>query len=141
MLLAENQPLTRIGIRETLSDEGDIEIAGETDKAAVAFQLFQDLNPDVTILGLRLADGCTIDGLDNYFARDPKARIIVFAEHAGDAEISKALKKGALGYICKDVEPIDLVNAIRTVNKGKKYIPADVAAILSESYGKEELTP
>jgi len=74
VLLAENQPLTRIGIRETLVLEGDIEVVGETDKSAVAFQLFLDLRPDVTILGLRLSDGCTIDGMDNYFARDPKAR-------------------------------------------------------------------
>ena len=141
VLLAENQPLTRIGIRETLVLEGDIEVTGETDKTAVAFQLFLDLRPDVTILGLRLSDGCTIDGMDSYFVHDPKAKVIVFAEHAGDAEISKALKKGALGYICKDVEPIDLVNAIRTVNAGKKYIPAEIAGILSESHGKEELTP
>jgi len=141
VLLAENQPLTRIGVRTILADESDIELVAETDIAADAFKLFRELKPDVTILGLRLPDACTIDDLDNYFVEDRKAKIIVLAEHAGDAEISKALKKGALGYICKDVEPFDLINAIRTVNAGKKYIPADVAAILSESYGKEELTP
>lgn len=141
VLLAENQPLTRLGIRTVLNDEGDIELAGETDKAAVALELFRDLNPDVTLLGLKLPDACTLDDLSNYFVINPKAKIIVLAEHAGDAEISKALKKGALGYVCKDVEPIDLVNAIRTVSAGRKYIPADIAAILSESFGKEELTP
>lgn len=141
VLLAENQPLTRLGIRTVLNDEGDIELAGETDKAAVALELFRDLNPDVTLLGLKLPDACTLDDLSNYFVINPKAKIIVLAEHAGDAEISKALKKGALGYVCKDVEPVDLVNAIRTVNAGRKYIPADIAAILSESIGKEELTP
>ena len=141
VLLAENQPLTRIGVRTILADESDIELVAETDIAADAFKLFRELKPDVTILGLRLPDACTIDDLDNYFVEDRKAKIIVLAEHAGDAEISKALKKGALGYVCKDVEPFDLINAIRTVNAGKKYIPADVAAILSESYGREELTP
>jgi len=50
------------------------------------------------------------------------------------------LKKGALGYICKDVTPEELVDAIRTVAKGRKYIPSDVAAILSEHIGSEELT-
>ena len=141
VLLAENQPLTRIGVRTILADESDIELAAETDNAADAFEIFRELRPDVTVLGLRLPDSCTIDDLDNYFVENRKAKIIVFAEHAGDAEISKALKKGALGYVCKDVEPLDLINAIRTVNAGKRYIPADVAAILSESYGREELTP
>ena len=69
------------------------------------------------------------------------ARIIVLAEHAGDAEIAKALKKGAAGYICKDISPDNLVDAIRTGAAGRKYIPDDIARILSEHVGKEELTP
>jgi DNA-binding NarL/FixJ family response regulator len=119
----------------------DIEIVGEAETAAKGFDLFRQLRPDVTILSLRMPDSCAIDDLDNYFIEDRRAKIIVLAEHAGDAEISKALKKGALGYICKDVEPEELIKAIRAVDSGRKYIPADVAAILSESYGKEELTP
>jgi len=141
VLLAENQPLTRIGVRTVLERESDIALIGETDNAADAFKFFRDLKPNVTLLGLRLPDSCTIDDLDNYFIDDKRAKIIVLAEHAGDAEISKALKKGALGYVCKDVEPAELIKAIRSVNAGKRYIPSDIAGILSESYGKEELTP
>ena len=111
VLLIENQPLTRLGVGQVLEPENDIELTGETDNAADGFAKFRQLKPDVTILGLRLRDSCSIDDLDNYFIEDPKARIIVLAEHAGDAEISRALKKGALGYICKDVTPEDLVKA------------------------------
>ena len=57
------------------------------------------------------------------------------------ASVGKALKKGALGYICKDISPDELVKAIRTVASGKKYIPSDIAEILSENFGSEELTP
>ncbi len=141
LLLIENQPLTRIGIQHVLQNEADIEIVGEADNAADGFRMFQELRPDVTILGLRLPDSCSIDDLDNYFITDPKAKIIVLAEHAGDAEISSALKKGALGYVCKDVAPGELIKAIRTVVSGKKFVPADIAQILSESIGQEELTP
>jgi DNA-binding NarL/FixJ family response regulator len=95
----------------------------------------------VTILGLHLPDSCAIDDLDNYFLEDPKAKIIVLAEHAGDAEITKALKKGASGYICKDVQPEELIKAIRTVAAGRKFIPSNIAQILSENLGREELTP
>ena len=140
VLLVEDQPLTRLGVRAVIAQEPDIEIAGEEDNSVGGFGKFKELRPAVTILGLRLRDSCTIDDLDNYFIADPKAKIIVLAEHAGDAEITKALKKGALGYICKDVSPEDLVSAIRTVSKGRKFIPADVAAILSEHIGSEELT-
>lgn len=141
VLLVEDQPLTRLGVRSVIERESDIEIIGETDSSADGYGKFKELRPDVTILGLRLRDACTIDDLDRYFAEDPKAKIVVLAEHAGDAEITKALKKGALGYICKDVTPEELVDAIRTVAQGRKYIPADVAAILSQHIGSEELTP
>jgi len=141
VLLVEDQPLTRLGVRSVLENEADVQIVGESDNAADGFNKFRDLRPDVTILGLRLRDSCTIDDLDNYFIAEPKARIVVLAERAGDAEITKALKKGALGYICKDVTPDELTKAIRTVARGSKFIPADVAAILSEHIGSEELTP
>jgi DNA-binding NarL/FixJ family response regulator len=141
VLLIENQPLTRIGIRTVIAGEADIEMSGETDNAADGFADFKSKRPDVTILGLRFPDSCSIDDLDNYFIADPKAKIIVLAEHAGDAEISRALKKGAAGYICKDVTPDELLKAIRAVAAGRKYIPADIAQILSQNIGKEELTP
>lgn len=141
ILLAENHSLTRLGVRAVLESESDIELIADTDNAPDGFTKFRELKPDVTILGLRFPDSCSIDDLENYFAEDPKAKIIVLADHAGDAEIAKALKKGAMGYICKDVTPDDLVKAIRTVAAGRKYIPNEIAQILSENLGKEELTP
>jgi DNA-binding NarL/FixJ family response regulator len=141
ILLIEAQPLTRLGVRSVLAGENGIELIGEAETAANGFEKFRGLKPDVTVLGLRLPDSCTLDDLDNYFIEEPKTRIIMLAEHAGDAEISRALKKGAAGYICRDVSPEELLEAIRTVAKGRKYIPSDIAAIVSENLGREELTP
>lgn len=141
LLLIEHQPLTRVGIRAVLAGEADIKLIGEADNAADGFVKFRDLDPDVTVLGLRFPDSCSIDDLEKYFAERPKAKIIVLADHAGDAEISAALRKGAVGYICKDVAPGSLIEAIRTVAWGRKYIPNDIAQILSENLGQEELTP
>lgn len=140
VLLIENQKLVRIGIRTILTEESDFEIAGEAETGAEGFEHFRELKPDVTILSLRLPDSCAIDLLDDYFAENERARIIVLAEHAGDAEIKKALKKGAAGYVCKDVSPDELVKAIRAVNAGRKYIPQFIANVLSENIGQEELT-
>ena len=140
VLLTEHQTLVRIGIKTILSAAGDFEIVGEAETGAKGFELFRQLNPDVTILSLRTPDSCAIDLLDDYFAENKKAKIIVLADTAGDAEIKKALKKGAAGYICKDVSPEELVKAIRAVNAGRKYIPQFIAAVLSENIGQEELT-
>ena len=141
ILLVENQTLVRIGIETVLSGQDDIHIVGETADGAEAIKLFRELKPDVTILSLRLPDSCAIDVLDDYFKENRRAKILILAEHVGDAEISRALKKGAAGYVCKDVSESELIRAIRAVAAGKKYIPADIAEILSENFNREELTP
>jgi len=141
VLVVEHQPLTRIGIKSVLNAYDYIDVVGEANSAAKGFSLFSKLKPDVTILSLRMPDSCVIDDLGNYFEENPRAKIIVLAEHAGDVEISKALKRGALGYICNDISADDLVKAIQTVANGRKYIPNQIALILSENIGREDLTP
>ncbi len=65
----------------------------------------------------------------------------MLASHAGDAEISRSLESGAFGYICTDVSEADLLKAIRAIASGKKFIPSNVAEILTENFGQETLTP
>ena len=141
ILLIENQTLTRIGIKTVLNVQPDIEIVGEAETGSKGFELFRKIKPDATILGLRLPDSCAVDEIENYLAENADAKIIVLAEHVGDAEISRSLKKGVFGYICKDTSEEELVRAIRTVANGRKYIPSGIAEILSENLGQEELTP
>ncbi|MBK8810265.1 MAG: response regulator transcription factor [Acidobacteria bacterium] len=138
VLVIENQKLVRLGIASVLNDE--FEVVGEAETGAHGFELFRELRPDVTILGLRLTDSCAIDFLDDFFLEEQRARIIILADHAGDSEISRALKKGALGYICKDVSPEALIKALHSVASGKKFIPTEIAAVLSEHAGSDELT-
>ena len=140
-LVIEHQPLIRLGIKTLLSSIDDIDLLGEAATPDDGFRQFSEMRPAVTLLGLRFPDSCSIDDLDKYLTEDPKARIIMIAEHAGDAEISRSLKKGAYGYVLKDVRPHELVDAIRAVSSGRKYIPPDLAAMLTERLGEEELTP
>lgn len=141
VLLIEHQALTRLGIKTLLGPIPDIELIGEADAPEDGFRQFSEMKPDVTILGLRFPNSCSIDDLERYLKEIPDAKVIVLADHAGDGEISRALKKGARGYVCKDVAPTDLVSAIRAVAGGRKYIPDEIAQILSENIGQEELTP
>lgn len=141
VLLIENQTLVRVGIRAILSGASDIEIVGETGASADGFQLFRDLNPDVTLMSLRLSnETCAVEEVENFRAENRRAKIIVVADKAGDAEISRSLKNGAAGYVCRDIAAEDLIRAIRAVYAGKKYLQAEVASILGENFGREELT-
>lgn len=140
ILVIENQTLVRAGIAAILDDCQDIEIVGEAETGQDGFRLFRETKPDVTILGLRLPDSCAVDEIENYLKENARGKIIVLADHAGDAEISRSLKSGASGYVCKDVTADDLVAAIRAVHAGKKYLQTEVANILGENFGREELT-
>lgn len=140
VLLVENQELVRLGIRSVLEGETDIELAAEADTGSEGIDLFRTTVPDVVILSLRLPDSCAVDDLDEYLSGKSGAKVIVLAEHSGDAEIARSIQKGALGYVSKDVSPGELVRAIRLVAAGKKFIPEHIAAILTENLGAEELT-
>ncbi len=140
ILIVENQTLVRVGVETILSEQNDIEITGCAETSADGLRLFERMKPDVTILGLRLPDSCAVDEIESYRKENERGKIIVLADHAGDAEISRSLKNGASGYVCKDISAADLIKAIRAVHAGKKYLQSEVANILSENFGQEELT-
>ena len=140
ILIIENQTLTRVGIETILKEQNDIEIVGEAETSADGFRMFKQIKPDVTILSLRLPDSCAVDEIESYLEENGRAKIIVLADHAGDAEISRSLKNGAFGYVCQDISATNLIKAIRTVHAGNKYLQTEVANALSENFGQEELT-
>jgi DNA-binding NarL/FixJ family response regulator len=140
ILVIENENLVRLGIKSVLSQETDFEIVGEAETSEKGLEIFKAKRPDVTLISLRLKETCAIDDIDEFFKFDSKVKIIVLASHAGDGEISNSLKKGVLGYLLKDVSSEELLKAIRQVAKGKKYIPNEIAEILSQNHGQEELT-
>jgi two-component system NarL family response regulator len=141
ILIIENETLVRVGICTILEAEKDFEIVGDAQTSEEGFQLFREKLPDVTLMSLRLREACAVDEIGNFLEFAPRAKIIILASHAGDAEINRALQRGAYGYILRDISESDLIKAIRTVAAGKKYIPGEIASILSENLGQEALTP
>jgi DNA-binding NarL/FixJ family response regulator len=140
VLIVENRTLVRVGVETVLKEQNDVEIVGCAETSADGFRLFERAKPDVTILGLRLPDSCAVDEIESYLKENEQAKIIVLADKAGDAEISRSLKNGASGYVCNDISAADLIKAIRTVAAGRKYLQNEVANILGENFGQEELT-
>ncbi len=140
ILIIENETLVRIGIRTVLSSEPMVTSVEEAQTSEEGFEVFKRISPDVTLMSLRLKETCAIDDVKNFIAFAPKAKIIIIASQAGDGEISKALKEGALGYVLKDISATDLIKAIRTVATGKRFIPNEIAEALNEHLGEEMLT-
>lgn len=141
ILLVDAQEIYRIGLAAALRDEDAIHVAADAANLREGIRLFGTIRPDVVISALRLRDACLIDDLPEFFAINSQARILILADRAGDAEISRAMRLGARGCICRDAKPELLKAAIRTLFAGRRYLSPEIAKLLSENLWQEELTP
>jgi DNA-binding NarL/FixJ family response regulator len=136
----DDHPLLREGIAALVNSQPDMVVAGEAATGAEALQLFKQLQPDVTLLDLRLPDTSGIDILIAIRTEFPDARIIMLTTFEGDVEIHRALQAGARGYLLKNMPPSELLEVIRQVHAGKKRIPPAIASQLAEHMSDETLT-
>ena len=136
----DDHPLLREGISALVNSQPDMVLAGEAATGAEAIKLFKQLQPDVTLLDLRLPDMSGIDILIALRSEFPEARIIMLTTFEGDVEIHRALQAGARGYLLKNMPPSELLDVIRQVHAGKKRIPAAIASQLAEHMSDETLT-
>ncbi|MBX3281335.1 MAG: response regulator transcription factor [Acidobacteria bacterium] len=141
VLLIERQQLVREGIAAEFSKSGKFTLIASTADPLEGFELFKRMRPDVVVLGLRFADSCSIEALPAYFEIEPMAKVVILADNAGDGEIAKALKLGALGFVSKEESSDELLAAVEAAAKGKKYLPSEIAGVLAANFGADELTP
>ena len=136
----DDHPLLREGIATLINNQPDMVLVAEASTGREAIQRFQDQQPDVTLMDLRLPDMNGIDAMIAIHAEFPDARIIMLTTFEGDVEIQRALEAGARGYVLKSMPPKELVEVIRRVHAGKKHIPPEIAAQIAEHISDESLT-
>jgi DNA-binding NarL/FixJ family response regulator len=135
VLVIDDHPVVRAGLCAIVGYYDDLELVGEAASAAEAIELFDSRAPDVTLVDLVLPDMSGIDLIATLHAKSSDARFLVLTANAGGSDISKALQAGAHAYLFKNARSEELVNAIRTVSHGGRYLSptvgrkADQAAI------------
>ena len=140
ILCVDDHPLMREGITAVIQNEPDMLVIGEASNGQEALQEFRKHHPDITLMDLRLPDMSGIDALIAIRAEYAAARVIMLTTFEGDAEIQRALQAGAQGYMLKSMPRKRLVEMIRKVHAGMKFIPTEIAAHLAEHLGDEFLT-
>lgn len=140
LLIADDHAIAREGIVAIVSQAEDMEIVAEANDGDVAIALYREHQPDVGLIDLRMP---TVDGvgtITQILAEFPKACLMILTTYNTDEDIYRGLQAGAKGYLLKDTTSEDLLGAIRTIHKGRKYIPPEVALKLAERINSSDLT-
>ena len=140
MLTVDDHALLRKGIAGLVNAESDMKVVAEASTGLEATKQFKQHRPDVTLMDLQLPDMSGIETMITIRQEFPEAGIIVLTTYAGDAPVVRALKAGARGYLLKAEVNDELLDTIRSVHAGKRWIQPELAAELAEYTGREALT-
>jgi DNA-binding NarL/FixJ family response regulator len=128
ILLVDDHPVVRAGMRALLSSHEGLEVVAEASSGEQALELVESERPDVVLMDLRLGEG--MDGAQAtaaISARPDPPRVVVLTTYDTDADILRAVEAGAAGYLLKDSDPAVLMDAVRAAARGETVLNPDVA--------------
>jgi two-component system, NarL family, response regulator len=140
VLIADDHLLFRLGLQSALNREPSVCLIGEASTGKETVETCARLQPDVLVLDLRMPEGGGIGALQALSEQFPQIRVLVLSSYANEEEIHQTMDAGALGYMLKDASTESLVQAIRQVHEGKKFIPGWVEEMLRQRASKPDLT-
>ncbi|HEX2313468.1 MAG TPA: response regulator transcription factor [Thermomonospora sp.] len=131
VLIADDHPVVRQGLRTFLGVQDDIEVVGEAADGVAAVALAERLRPDIVLLDLNMPAGGGLAALEELRSRDLPVRVLVLTSVTERGHVLPAVRAGAAGYLYKDVDPPALVQAIRAVRDGNVlFAPEAAEAVL-----------
>jgi two-component system, NarL family, response regulator len=140
VLIADDHAIFRQGLATIINRDPDMNVIAQAENGEQAIALFEEHQPDVTLMDLRMPEVEGVAAIGAICAIAKSAQIIVLTTYDSDEDIYRGLQAGAKGYLLKETEPDELLNAIRTVHRGQQYIPPDVGAKLVQRMSNPELS-
>ena len=130
VMLADDHPVVREGLRGMLAAERDIEVVAQAASGAEAIAMAARYQPDVVLMDLRMPGGDGVEATTAILGAAPGVRVVVLTTYETDADIVRAVEAGAVGYLLKDTPIADLANAIRAAARGETALAPSVAGRL-----------
>ena len=137
VILADDQPLVRVGLRRLIEQTPDIDVAGEAGTGTEAVQLARDTDPDVVVMDIRMPGMDGIEATQMITAGDLRAHVLVLTTFDDDDYVYGALRAGASGFLVKDMALEDFLTAIRVVAAGDAIIAPSVTRRLIAQFASQ----
>lgn len=141
VLIVDDHPVVRVGVRALIERDADLRVVAEARDGAEAVAMYQEHRPDVVVMDVRMPHVDGVQAIRRIAASYPEARIIALTSFEGDADIYRAIRAGARGYLLKDALETSLLDAIRRAAAGERVIPPEIASRLAAFIAQDELTP
>jgi DNA-binding NarL/FixJ family response regulator len=138
ILIADDHGVVAEGLKHLVEAEADMEVVACVGDGREAVQLARDAQPDVVLMDLSMPELNGADATRAILQRDPKCRVIVLSMYAQREYVRRALKAGAAGYVVKRSAAKEVVEAIRAVHAGQRYLSPRVADVVLEDYSDDE---
>ncbi|BBU97635.1 MULTISPECIES: two-component system response regulator NarL [Providencia] len=133
ILLIDDHPMLRNGVKQLISLEPSLQVIGEAGDGKTGIQIAEEQDPDLILLDLNMPGMNGFETLDELRKRELSGRIILFTVSNYSDDLVNALKRGADGYLLKDMEPEELIVALKEAASGKLVVSPTLASVLAES--------
>jgi DNA-binding NarL/FixJ family response regulator len=140
VLIVDDHPIVRVGIAAIVEATPEMTVVAQAGSGEEAVELHAKYLPDVTLMDLRLPGMTGVEAIRAIMAHQPTARVVVLTTYEGDEDIHQALEAGARSYIIKGMPHEALVNAIRRVHAGGRFLPTPVTRTLSSRLPESSLS-
>jgi DNA-binding NarL/FixJ family response regulator len=131
ILIVDDHPIMRIGIAALIASSDEMTCVGQAGTGEEAMEMYRALKPDITMMDLRLPGISGVETIRKIRATSPAARFIVLTTYEGDEDIHQAMEAGASGYLVKGLPQDMLVNAVKRVHTGGRYLPPPMSQALA----------
>lgn len=132
LMIVDDHMVMRMGLAYAASAQPDIQVVAEVESGEEAIEAYRTHTPDVVILDLRMPGLSGIETIRALRQKFRDARIVIFSNYARGEEIYQAMKAGAAGFVVKNMDLAQLLDAIRKVHAGERYLPPNLAIRMSE---------
>jgi DNA-binding NarL/FixJ family response regulator len=140
ILITDDHPVMRDGLRMVIEEEPDLEVLGEAADGQEAIQQFRKLRPDLLLIDLQMPEVDGLEAITTIRGEFPDATIVVLTTYPGDARVVRAFTLGATSYILKTARRDEILKAIRGALSGRHTVAPEVAQEIASHTGREGLT-